>query len=452
MLTEKERETLPENRLLKPLRLYWENNEKSRALEDRRKELMIQKQVWYGTKRTLEPSKIRPELEKRWGVWREGEEVKGNVREWKEAVAARPGQTKDAEVVISAGLAEKQTREIEVGEERPSSDEAIFVGGDIAKTSSITTNIELSNDIISKKTAGEESLSASENPGVQAAAEGTLMVVKGDKMAKTEGVIGQEQHNEFIDREEAIKEVFRLKKDLDTENYRLLSEIKKGAEWIAGRYAAKEAVIKAYRSRRLTFHDIWIENNTRRNGMSAAPETRIISVDGSWEDSQIVPMNISHDTEYATAVCLAQDGESEPARELAELHSQIRKLSKVVNRDMVKGADDRTLDRNPRPGDTKVKNNPVRRLSIDKQNSVPTTGVDLPEKPVVRRVHSNIVENGKPGKQHPLETSHWEQVSQEANETRRLSERVLELESKLAHLMGEKFAQETTQKSPNRAR
>lgn len=73
------------------------------------------------------------------------------------------------------------------------------------------------------------------------------------------------------------------------------------------RYAAKEAVIKAHRSRQLTFHDIWIESGHKTESRSRAPETRVISVDGSWEDSQIVPLNISHDTGYATAVCLAED-------------------------------------------------------------------------------------------------------------------------------------------------
>lgn len=33
----------------------------------------------------------------------------------------------------------------------------------------------------------------------------------------------------------------------------------------------------------------------------------MISEDGDWSDGQVVPMSISHDGDYATAVCMAYD-------------------------------------------------------------------------------------------------------------------------------------------------
>jgi RNA recognition motif-containing protein len=73
------------------------------------------------------------------------------------------------------------------------------------------------------------------------------------------------------------------------------------------RYAAKEAAKKAYRHRDLTWHDIWIQSGQSVNGRSKAPQALIISENGSWEDGEIVPMNISHDSDYATAVCLSHE-------------------------------------------------------------------------------------------------------------------------------------------------
>jgi phosphopantetheinyl transferase (holo-ACP synthase) len=43
--------------------------------------------------------------------------------------------------------------------------------------------------------------------------------------------------------------------------------------------------------------------------MTQAPEALIISKEGSWEDAQIVPLSISHENGYATAVCLAMEEE-----------------------------------------------------------------------------------------------------------------------------------------------
>ncbi|RAL65651.1 hypothetical protein DID88_005322 [Monilinia fructigena] len=73
------------------------------------------------------------------------------------------------------------------------------------------------------------------------------------------------------------------------------------ARFIAGRFAAKEAAKKAFSKRRLSFHDISIDNPSLDNLKSRAPITLIKSTKG--QEDQIVPMSISHDGDYATAVC-----------------------------------------------------------------------------------------------------------------------------------------------------
>ena len=44
-----------------------------------------------------------------------------------------------------------------------------------------------------------------------------------------------------------------------------------------------------------------------KDGMSQAPTTMVISEDGDWDDAQIIPMSISHDGGFATAMCLAHE-------------------------------------------------------------------------------------------------------------------------------------------------
>ncbi|KAL7949977.1 hypothetical protein V8C42DRAFT_309126 [Trichoderma barbatum] len=80
------------------------------------------------------------------------------------------------------------------------------------------------------------------------------------------------------------------------------------AAFVAGRFAAKEAAIKAHSHRRLTFHDIAIERrgrNEERLG-SGPPVARIKGVKGEDEDASAM-ISISHDGDYATAVCMAYD-------------------------------------------------------------------------------------------------------------------------------------------------
>lgn len=78
------------------------------------------------------------------------------------------------------------------------------------------------------------------------------------------------------------------------------------------RFAAKEAIIKAHHSRRLTFHDITILSSTHTSESpdegSRPPVAVVVSESGSWEEGQIVPLSISHDGDYAVATCMALHG------------------------------------------------------------------------------------------------------------------------------------------------
>ncbi|OAA40844.1 holo-acyl-carrier-protein synthase [Beauveria brongniartii RCEF 3172] len=84
----------------------------------------------------------------------------------------------------------------------------------------------------------------------------------------------------------------------------------KAAAFMAGRFAAKEAAIKAHTHRQLTFHDIVIERRavaarTETLG-SGPPVARIRAGEEAGEDESAM-ISISHDGDYATAVCLAHD-------------------------------------------------------------------------------------------------------------------------------------------------
>ncbi len=76
------------------------------------------------------------------------------------------------------------------------------------------------------------------------------------------------------------------------------------------RFAAKEAAIKAHSHRRLTFHDIVIEKRPQTAGTtflgSGPPVARIKGSAAEDEDASAM-ISISHDGDYATAVCLAHD-------------------------------------------------------------------------------------------------------------------------------------------------
>jgi phosphopantetheinyl transferase (holo-ACP synthase) len=76
------------------------------------------------------------------------------------------------------------------------------------------------------------------------------------------------------------------------------------------RFAAKEAIKKAYPERGCTLWDIKITSPPRKDGRSQAPVAVIKCELGTWEDGQVVPVSISHDGEYATATALGYDPSS----------------------------------------------------------------------------------------------------------------------------------------------
>ncbi|TDZ38951.1 hypothetical protein C8035_v006907 [Colletotrichum spinosum] len=76
------------------------------------------------------------------------------------------------------------------------------------------------------------------------------------------------------------------------------------------RFAAKEATYKAHPFRRLTFHDITIAKRTQLDegrkqlpGGGGAP-VAIIRGEREGDPGQTAMLSISHDGDYATAVCL----------------------------------------------------------------------------------------------------------------------------------------------------
>lgn len=77
------------------------------------------------------------------------------------------------------------------------------------------------------------------------------------------------------------------------------------------RFAAKEAAIKAHPHRRLTFHDVIIERRPVEGETlgSGPPIARIRSGEEEAEDTSAL-VSISHDGNYATAVCLGHEPKS----------------------------------------------------------------------------------------------------------------------------------------------
>ncbi|PTB70908.1 hypothetical protein BBK36DRAFT_1175950 [Trichoderma citrinoviride] len=115
--------------------------------------------------------------------------------------------------------------------------------------------------------------------------------------------------NAFGD-EEALGRQSGMKKNLGSseEIARRDPERWAAASFVAGRFAAKEAAIKAHSHRRLTFHDVVIERRGRQEERlgSGPPVARIKGGEGDAEDASAM-ISISHDGDYATAVCMAYD-------------------------------------------------------------------------------------------------------------------------------------------------
>jgi phosphopantetheine--protein transferase-like protein len=89
--------------------------------------------------------------------------------------------------------------------------------------------------------------------------------------------------------------------------------VERASKFLAGRWAAKEAVVKACSWRRLMFDEIMVlreEGGKRVYGVILDErEVRTTTGEGGQCEpaGQVVRLSISHDGEYATAVCLAAD-------------------------------------------------------------------------------------------------------------------------------------------------
>jgi hypothetical protein len=95
----------------------------------------------------------------------------------------------------------------------------------------------------------------------------------------------------------------------------LLLDVNAGADvGYEYRWAAKEAAIKAHTLRRIFMHDITIHGGEQEEGRSKAPAMTIKAKDGGEE--QVVKISISHDGEYATAVCLVAEELEQPDSDL----------------------------------------------------------------------------------------------------------------------------------------
>ncbi|KAK7956126.1 holo-acyl-carrier-protein synthase [Apiospora aurea] len=107
----------------------------------------------------------------------------------------------------------------------------------------------------------------------------------------------------------------------------------KAAVFMAGRFAAKEAAIKAHSSRRLTFEDIRIvrtrpaarplkgaddekdreeetghDDGTNDAALSSGPPVAVIKGYPPGQPDTTAMLSISHDGDYAAAVCLSVQG------------------------------------------------------------------------------------------------------------------------------------------------
>ncbi|KAH7328049.1 hypothetical protein B0I35DRAFT_7248 [Stachybotrys elegans] len=79
----------------------------------------------------------------------------------------------------------------------------------------------------------------------------------------------------------------------------------KAATFMAGRFAAKEAVIKAHPHLHLTFHDISIERLEQEGSrLGSGPPVARIKITADADHDQSALLSISHDGDYATAVCI----------------------------------------------------------------------------------------------------------------------------------------------------
>ncbi|THV52586.1 hypothetical protein BGAL_0075g00320 [Botrytis galanthina] len=151
-----------------------------------------------------------------------------------------------------------------------------------------------------------------------------------------------------------------LKKLTKEEEESILLQLKENvqgvARFVAGRFAAKEAAKKAFSKRKLNFHDITIDSPSLDNLRSRAPVTLIKSAAG--QDDQIVPMSISHDGDYATAVCMScEDVAPPPTPDLQQIEPMLARLLDeiTIKRLELPSVSSRSSDKDKRTPDSNLK-------------------------------------------------------------------------------------------------
>ncbi|KAF7925666.1 uncharacterized protein EAE98_006891 [Botrytis deweyae] len=159
-----------------------------------------------------------------------------------------------------------------------------------------------------------------------------------------------------------------LKKLTKEEEESILLQLKENvhgvARFVAGRFAAKEAAKKAFSKRKLNFHDITIDSPSLDNLRSRAPVTLIKSAAG--QEDQIVPMSISHDGDYATAVCMScEDVAPPPTPDLQQIEPMLARLLDeiTIKRLELPAVSSRSLDKGKRTPDSSLKDSTLEKSS-----------------------------------------------------------------------------------------
>lgn len=111
------------------------------------------------------------------------------------------------------------------------------------------------------------------------------------------------------------------------------------ATFLAGRFAAKEAAMKALQGRHIGFHDIIVKPGEVINGRTSAPTAMVRPEEhgAQWEE---IMLSVSHDGEYASASVIAVNGQAGYRRVIdwkAELRAREEQGPKKLVTDEDKG-------------------------------------------------------------------------------------------------------------------
>lgn len=124
------------------------------------------------------------------------------------------------------------------------------------------------------------------------------------------------------------------------------------------RFAAKEAAIKAHKHRRLTFHDVCIISSVSKTGDTLPPVTTISAL-RPQEQNQIIPLSISHDGDYATAVCMAFEPQRLMAASPATTEDSLPTADHTISEEGSTPADHTISEDRSMPADDKTVIEPV---------------------------------------------------------------------------------------------